>query len=62
MHFHGPEQAVGLTLKNKHNGRLTTISKFEVTDNGVVLFTCEDGRYLTINDLKNHWTSITEEE
>ena len=62
MHFHGPESVVGLTLQNKYNGRLTTISSFEYADNGVVLFTCEDGRYLTTNDIQQHWTKTEEEE
>ncbi len=60
MHFHGPESVVGLCLKNKHNGRLTTIIKFEYADNGVILYSCEDGRYLTNHDLENHWERVKE--
>ena len=62
MHFHGPESVIGLTLKNKHNERLTTITKFEIADNGINLFSDADGRYYSSNDLQEHWIKMEEEE
>jgi len=53
---------IGTTWENKHNGRISTITKSEITDNGIVLYTCEDGIYLTDWDLKNHWFEVSEEE
>ena len=62
MHFHGPESVVGLCLKNKHNNREVVLQSSKMHDNGVVLYTCEDGTLLSDYDLENHWIEHTEEE
>ena len=53
---------IGKTLKNKHNNREVVLQSSKMHDNGVVLYTCEDGTLLSDYDLETHWTKMEEEE
>lgn len=53
---------IGKILKNKHNGRICTIKESEIADNGIILYTDTDGRYITDWDIEQHWTIVEEEE